>query len=91
VDDDPQVRSLLFNILSESDWLVSEADTAHCAFKLLDEGRWQLVFCDVMLGADNGYTVLRQFTEAQPDAHVVVMTGHGSAVLRKLLWSVKVH
>ncbi|MCA1850664.1 MAG: sigma-54 dependent transcriptional regulator, partial [Acidobacteria bacterium] len=33
-----------------------------------------------MLGGENGYAVLKRFTEEQPHAQVVLMTGHGSAV-----------
>ena len=39
--------------------------------------------CDVKLSDKNsgeGYDVLRRFTEEQPDAQIVIMTGHGSAV-----------
>jgi DNA-binding NtrC family response regulator len=47
---------------------------------MLPEQRWSLVFCDVVLGGENGFAVLRRFNEEQPQAKVVLMTGHGSAV-----------
>jgi DNA-binding NtrC family response regulator len=40
------------------------------------------VFCDVRLSAKSdheGYDVLRSFTEQQPEAQIILMTGHGSA------------
>jgi DNA-binding NtrC family response regulator len=58
---------------------VGEADSAERAFELLREQRWALVFCDVMLGGEDGYAVLRRFSAEQPKAQVVLMTGHGSA------------
>jgi DNA-binding NtrC family response regulator len=59
---------------------VTLAETGERAFELLKEQRWSLVFCDVMLGGADGFAVLRRFTAEQPDAQIVLMTGHGSAV-----------
>src|SRR5918911_3248200 len=52
------------------------------ALALLDAGAWALVFCDVRLGdgGQDGFDVLRRFNEAQPEAQIVLMTGHGSAI-----------
>jgi two-component system, NtrC family, response regulator AtoC len=80
VDDEPQVRHFVVDVLREDGWSVIEADTAERAFELLREGRLDLVFCDVMLGGTDGFAVLRRFTEEQPEAHVVLMTGYGSAL-----------
>jgi DNA-binding NtrC family response regulator len=64
-------------------WEVCEADSAGRAFEMLGEGHsWQLVFCDVKLSDSQeaeGYAVLRRFVEEQPEAQIVLMTGHGSA------------
>jgi DNA-binding NtrC family response regulator len=80
IDDEPQVSSFVAKILRSGGWNVSEARTAEQAFVLLSESQWQLVFCDVVLGGTDGYAVLRQFSEIQPEARFVLMTGHGSAV-----------
>ena len=79
IDDEPGVRSFVAEVLREDGWDVSEAETAENAFERLHEQRWSLVFCDVMLGGKDGYSVLRRFTEEQPQARVILMTGHGSA------------
>lgn len=79
VDDEAGVRRFVGDVLREDGWDVSEAESAESAFELLDEARWSLVFCDVMLGGDDGYSVLRRFNAEQPQAQVVLMTGHGSA------------
>src|SRR5918911_2120323 len=52
------------------------------ALAMLPAAEWALVFCDVRLGdgAEDGFDVLRRFNEAQPDAQIVLMTGHGSAI-----------
>src|SRR5215813_12707119 len=83
VDDDNLIRSNIAEVLSNESWDVSEAASAEQALALLDEQDWELVFCDVKLstgGDRDGYHVLRRFTEEQPDAQIILMTGHGSAV-----------
>ncbi|MDT5120574.1 MAG: two-component system, NtrC family, response regulator HydG [Acidobacteriota bacterium] len=80
IDDDQQIREFVSAVLRDDRWNVAEAETAERAYEMLDERRWSLVFCDVMLGGEDGFAVLRRFTEEQPDAQVVLMTGHGSAV-----------
>jgi two-component system, NtrC family, response regulator AtoC len=79
IDDEPQVRHLVADILRDEGWDVSEAATAETAFELLPEQKWALIICDVMLGESDGYSVLRRFTEQESDARFVLMTGKGSA------------
>lgn len=79
IDDDHQVRGFLREILQTEGWEITEAASAAEAFKKLDEKKWALVFCDVMLGDADGYTVLRRFVEVQPQAKFILMTGYESA------------
>src|SRR5215210_6144037 len=80
VDDEAVIRDIVADVLRADGWTVSEADTAERAFELLLHEDWSLVFCDVVLGGEDGFSVLRRFKEEQPDAQIVLMTGHGSAV-----------
>jgi DNA-binding NtrC family response regulator len=83
VDDDDLIRSNVAEVLSNDGWEVTEANSAPRALELLRGYAWSLVFCDVRLSTKNdheGYDVLRSFTEAQPEAQIILMTGHGSAV-----------
>src|SRR5436305_1408921 len=80
IDDEPQVRNFVAEVLRDDNWTVDEADSAERAFELLRERRYTLVFCDVMFsGTADGFTVLRRLTQEQPEAHIVLMTGYGSA------------
>lgn len=79
IDDEEQISSLIASVLRDDGWVVSEARTADEAITKLSEAEWSLVFCDVVLGGPDGYSVLRQFTEIQPNARFVLMTGQGSA------------
>ncbi|HYH85810.1 MAG TPA: sigma-54 dependent transcriptional regulator [Pyrinomonadaceae bacterium] len=82
IDDNELVRSNVAEVLRGDGWEVREAESAERAFEMLGDGVWELVFCDVKLSdksESEGYAVLRRFVEVQPDAQIVLMTGHGSA------------
>src|SRR5438132_7519081 len=80
IDDEQPVREFVATVLREDGWLVSESGSAEQAFEMSDEENWDVVFCDVMLGGADGFSVLRRFKEEMPETKVVLMTGHGSAV-----------
>jgi DNA-binding NtrC family response regulator len=80
IDDESQLRTFVAMILREEGWEVSEAESAEQAFELMHAQNWSAVFCDVMLGGADGFSVLRRFKEELPETKVVLMTGHGSAV-----------
>ncbi|HZS06770.1 MAG TPA: sigma-54 dependent transcriptional regulator [Blastocatellia bacterium] len=82
IDDEPLIRENMAEILRADGWAVSEAESAERALSLLQSGRWNLVFCDIRLGAEDnrdGLIVLERFIKEQPEARIIVMTGHGSA------------
>ncbi|MBX7174220.1 MAG: sigma-54 dependent transcriptional regulator [Pyrinomonadaceae bacterium] len=78
IDDEKQVRGFIAEILRGDGWIVTEVGSADQAFDLINEN-WLLVICDVMLGEEDGYSVLHKFAEIQPEARFVLMTGFGSA------------
>ncbi len=79
IDDEQPVRDFVCTVLASDGWQVSRASSGEEAFEMLDQQKWSIVFCDVLLGGADGYVVLKRFKEAQPDAKVVLMTGHGHA------------
>ncbi|MDQ3907462.1 MAG: sigma-54 dependent transcriptional regulator, partial [Acidobacteriota bacterium] len=83
VDDNELIRGNVAELLRADGWDVAEADSAARAFEQLGADTWSLVFCDVKLSDssdEEGYAVLRRFAEEQPQAQIVLMTGHVSAV-----------
>ncbi|HEY3024575.1 MAG TPA: sigma-54 dependent transcriptional regulator [Pyrinomonadaceae bacterium] len=80
IDDEPQVRAFVCALLQEEGWNTAEADSAERAFDMLHDRDWAVVFCDVHLGGENGFSVLRRFKEELPDTRVVLMTGRASAL-----------
>lgn len=79
IDDEPSICGFISEVLRTLDWSVVDAPNAEDAFTAMDGERFDLVFCDVMLGQTDGYEVLRRFREEQPAARFILMTGHGSA------------
>lgn len=79
VDDEQSIRSFASEVLRDDGWEVYEAESAERAFSMLPEQEWAAVFCDVVLGGADGFSVLRRFKEESPRTKVVLMTGHGSA------------
>jgi len=65
--------------LRDEGWKVAQSPSAEDAFGRLEEAPWSVVFCDVIVGGANGYSVLKHFKEKLPETKVVLMTGHGSA------------
>lgn len=78
VDDEPQVRAFVREVLEGDGWEVSEADSAERASDLLKKTKWAAAFCDVILGGADGFSVLKLFKKDSPETKVVLMTGQGS-------------
>src|SRR5258705_12235172 len=80
IDDEAQVRGFVATVLRDEGWEVSEAESAGGAFEMRREREWAMVFCGVMMGGANGFSVLKRFKDELPRTKVVLMTGHGSAM-----------
>jgi DNA-binding NtrC family response regulator len=80
IDDERSVRDFVCTVLENDGWQVSRAASAEEAFEMSTQENWPIVFCDVMLGGADGFSVLRRFKEEFPETKVVLMTGHGDAV-----------
>src|SRR5687767_1206426 len=79
IDDEPGVRSLVSTVLREEGWGVTAAESDEQAFEMIRYEEWDVVFCDVILGGADGFSVLHRFKAELPATKVVLMTGHGTA------------
>lgn len=79
IDNEYEVRNFVSDLLRGEGWNVTQSPSAEDAFERFDDTLWSVVFCDVVLGGANGFSVLRHFKEKMPEAKVVLMTGHGTA------------
>ena len=79
IDDEPDITSLVAEVLRREGWQVTEASSAEEAFKLLHEQTWSALLCDIQLGGADGFTVLHRFKAEMPAVPVVLMTAYASA------------
>lgn len=76
-DDDPAIRELLTEILSD-DYDISEATSGEQALESLKAGKHDLVLLDFQMPGMSGLDVLKQLRDQQGELPVILITGHGS-------------
>ncbi|MGE5154986.1 MAG: response regulator [Bdellovibrio bacteriovorus] len=81
VDDDPDVRDLLDDYLSEQGYEVSAADSASVARQLLERETPSVVLLDVGLPGEDGLSLARYIRE-HFDIGVIMVSGAGETVDR---------
>ena len=79
VDDEPDIRSLLQEILEDEGYEVSVADTASAAQRAIDEQRPDLVLLDIWMPDMDGVSLLKSWKLGGTLAFPVIMiSGHGT-------------
>ena len=81
VDDDPDVRELLGDYLSEQGYQVLSADSAAAARELLAGERPEVVLLDVGLPGEDGLSLARYIRE-HFDIGIIMVSGAGDTVDR---------
>lgn len=74
IDDQPAITSLVADLLRD-DWEVTEAQSAEQAVELMRDREWSVIFCDLKLGAADGFSALKKVKQEQPDTTIVLMAG----------------
>ncbi|MBI4541801.1 MAG: sigma-54-dependent Fis family transcriptional regulator [Gemmatimonadetes bacterium] len=78
IDDDQGVRTLLRRFFEGRGWGVEEAEAGEPGLELYERERPDLVLLDLELpGGRQGLDVLEELRRRDPDAAVVMLTGHG--------------
>ncbi len=77
IDDDPEVRKLIANLLKESDYLTTEASSGQEGLDLATQKKPDLIILDAMLQGVDGWTVLTRLQGSRllADIPVVVLSG----------------
>jgi len=78
VDDEPGVREALKQLLEYEGYAVALAASGHEALDQYAETRPHLVLLDVKMAGMDGLSTLTKLREADPQALVVMISGHGS-------------
>jgi two-component system phosphate regulon response regulator OmpR len=77
VDDDERIRSLLQQFLIQSNYLVSTAEDAEQARKLLSAIEFDLIILDVMMPGQDGISFTAELRELQNKTPVLLLTARG--------------
>jgi DNA-binding NtrC family response regulator len=78
VEDDPEMRDVLFGSLSQNGHTIFTADSAEAALRLIDQRPFDLVLTDVRLPDQNGLQLLDTLKSRSPHLPVIMMTGFGT-------------
>jgi two-component system, NtrC family, nitrogen regulation response regulator NtrX len=79
VDDEPEIRSLVKEILEDEDYEVSMAADGQSARKALRERRPDLILLDIWMPDVDGITLLKEWGEEDGlPCPVIMMSGHGT-------------
>ncbi len=78
VDDDPEILSLLKDIIREYGCRVTALDLGDAAYRVLQAGGVDLLITDLMMPDINGFELLAKAQDVQPDLPVLVITSSQS-------------
>ena len=78
VDDEPDIRQLLSEVLEDEGYAVATAEHAEAARAARSEGRFDAVLLDIWMPGTDGIALLREWKTAGDDTPVVMMSGHGT-------------
>jgi two-component system nitrogen regulation response regulator GlnG len=77
-DDEDSLRWVLEKGLRQAGYDVTAAKDGEGALRAFEAEPYDLVFLDVRMPGMDGLTALAKLREIRPDAHVIVMTAHGT-------------
>ncbi len=79
VDDEPELRELLFDAFNDGEMIVSVASSGTEAMKLAQSQRPDIVITDLSLGDCSGLDIIDRLRSNVGDVPAVVITGHHDA------------
>lgn len=78
IDDDEDIRSLLKDLLEESNYTVDTATCGEQALQMVQYSSYDLVITDLRMQGMQGLEVIREVRKIDPSIDVIVMTGYAS-------------
>ena len=76
VDDDDKIRNLLKDFLSENNYIVSTAENADHAKKILSILKFDVLILDVMMPGQNGYELTKEIKK-EKNIPIILLTAKG--------------
>ena len=87
VDDDPRIRELIADGLSQVEYECVEAESGEDASRALAEQEFELVLLDINMPGMSGMDLLPRIRAAYPDVAVIMLTG--SDELATAVWAMR--
>jgi response regulator RpfG family c-di-GMP phosphodiesterase len=81
VDDDPQIRMFMKELLESFGYNCADASCADEALEVFDQIAFDLVLCDIDLGDDNGMELAKVLRGKRPDTAIIMVTGIDDSTL----------
>lgn len=76
IDDEPMILRVLRRFLIHNGYVTYEAGSATEALRLFrEEQPFHAVLCDVYLGIDNGWKLMKQIYPVQSSMRIVILSG----------------
>ena len=78
VDDEPDIRQLIGEILTDFDYVVTEVHDAAAARTAVRLQKFDAILLDIWMPGDDGITLLREWYDAEFETPVIMLSAHGS-------------
>jgi two-component system NtrC family sensor kinase len=78
VDDEPGVLTLCSRLLAKAGYEAVPAESAAAGLRCLEREPFDLLLVDIRMPEMDGFALIREAREAQPDLAIVIMTGFGT-------------
>jgi len=78
VDDEPDIREIVREILQDEGYSVSVAENAEAARKQLSDQTLDLILLDIWMPGTDGISLLKEWHEREFDTPVIMISGHGN-------------
>ncbi len=78
VDDEPGIAMLCNRLLSRAGYMVATETNPRKAIEYLHDNKINILLVDIRMPEVDGFEVIQHAQRLQPDAAVLIMTGHGT-------------
>lgn len=84
IDDEPQLRSVLRDILVKEGFAVQDASDGHVGLALWRKDPADLLLTDIFMPNKDGIEIIMELKRSQPQAKIIAMTGGGPSQLMEI-------
>lgn len=78
VDDEPDIRDIVKEILNDEDYAVFTAENADSARQVYNDHNLDLILLDIWMPGTDGISLLKEWSKQKLETPVVMVSGHGN-------------